>query len=63
LQFDDQSFHPSSYNYPTSSSQLNLEDTLKAFMPITGQAISKMEGQFDYVIAKLNKIEEEEFQS
>jgi hypothetical protein len=63
LQFDDQSSHPSSYNYPASSSQSTLEDTLKAFMQITVQAIERLGGQFDRLVAELNRMEEEEFQS
>jgi hypothetical protein len=31
-QFDDQSSHPSSHNYPASFSQSTLEDTVKVFM-------------------------------
>jgi hypothetical protein len=76
-QFDDQSSHPSSYNYPASSSQSTLEDTLKVFMQLTGQAISdvknatmkntqaiaRIEGQLEYVVAEVTRIEEEEFQS
>jgi hypothetical protein len=42
LQFDDQSSHPSSHNYPASSLQSTLEDTLKVFMQLTGQAIGKV---------------------
>jgi hypothetical protein len=42
LQFDDQSSHPSSHNYPASSSQSTLEDTLKVFMQLTSQAIGKV---------------------
>jgi hypothetical protein len=41
-QFDDQSSHPSSHNYPTSFSQSTLEDTLKVLMQLTGQAISEV---------------------
>jgi hypothetical protein len=44
LQLDDQSSHPSSYNYPASSSHSTLEDTLKAFMQIIGQAIERLGG-------------------
>jgi hypothetical protein len=40
-----------------------IEDALKAFMQNTGQAIAKLEGQFDYLVAELNKMEEEELQS
>jgi hypothetical protein len=32
-------------------------------MQITGQAIAKVEGQFDYLVAELNRMEEEELQS
>jgi hypothetical protein len=39
-----------------------IEDTLKALQNI-GQAIAKLEGQFDYRVAELNKMEEEELQS
>jgi hypothetical protein len=91
LQFDDQSSHPSSYNYPASSSQSTLEDSLKALMQFTSQtinemknatlentqaisdmknatmentqAIARIEGQFEYLVAKVTRIEEEEFQS
>jgi hypothetical protein len=76
-QFDNQSSHPSSYNYPASSSQSTLEDTLKVFMELTGQAISdvkndtmentqaiaRIEGQLEYLVAEVTRIEEEEFQS
>jgi hypothetical protein len=62
-QFDDQSSYPSSYNYLASSSQSTLEDILKAFMQITGQAIERLGGQFDCLVAELNRMEEEEFQS
>jgi hypothetical protein len=55
--------HPSSYNYPASSSQSTLEDTLKAFMQITVQAIERLGGQFDRLVSELNRMEEEEFQS
>jgi hypothetical protein len=41
-QFDSQSSHPLSYNYPASTSQSTLEDTLKVFIELTGQAISDM---------------------
>jgi hypothetical protein len=30
-----------------------------AFIQITGQAIAKLEGQFDYLVAELNRMEEE----
>jgi hypothetical protein len=40
-----------------------LEDTLKAFMQITVQAIERLGGQFDRLVAELNRMEEEEFQS
>jgi len=76
-QFDNQSSHPSSYNYLASSSQTTLEDTLKVFMELTGQAISdvknavmentqaiaRIEGQFEYLVAEVTRMEEEEFQS
>jgi hypothetical protein len=76
-QFDNQSSHPSSYNYPASSSQSTLEDTLKVFMELTCQAISDMksttmentqaivriEGQLEYLVAEVTRIEEEEFLS
>jgi hypothetical protein len=76
-QFDNQSSHPSSYNYLASSSQSTLEDTLKVFMELTGQAISdvknatmentqaiaRIEGQLEYLVAEVTRIEEEEFQS
>jgi hypothetical protein len=76
-QFDNQSSHPSSYNYLASFSQSNLEDTLKVFMELTGQAISdvknavmentqaiaKIKGQFKYLVAEVTRREEEEFQS
>jgi hypothetical protein len=76
-QFDSQSSHPSSYNYPASSSQSTLEDTLKVFIELTGQAISDMknatmentqaiariEGQIEYLVDEITRIEEEEFQS
>jgi hypothetical protein len=60
-QFDSQSSHHSSYNQ--SVPQSTLEDTLKAFLQITGKVIAKLEGQFDYLVAKLNRMEEEELQS
>jgi hypothetical protein len=56
-QFDSQSSHHSSYNQ--SVPQSTLEDTLMAFIQITGQAIAKLEGQFDYLVAELNRMEEE----
>jgi uncharacterized coiled-coil protein SlyX len=76
-QFDSQSSHPSSYNYPASSSQSTLEDTLKVFIELTCQAISDMknaimentqaiariEGQIEYLVDEVTRIEEEEFQS
>jgi uncharacterized coiled-coil protein SlyX len=76
-QFDNQYSHHSSYNYPASPSQSTLEDTLKVFMELTGQtisdvnsatmentqAIAKIEGQLEYLVAEVTKIEEEEFQS
>jgi hypothetical protein len=76
-QFDNQSSHPSSYVYPASSSQSTLEDTLKVFMELTGQAISdvknatmentqaiaRIEGKLEYLVAEVTRIEEEEFQS
>jgi len=76
-QFDNQSFHPSSYVYPASSSQSTLEDTLKVFMELTGQAISdvknatmkntqaiaRIEGKLEYLVAEVTRIEEEELQS
>jgi hypothetical protein len=54
-----------------------LEDTLKVFMELTCQAISDMqnavmkntqaiariEGQFEYLVAKVTRIEKEEFQT
>jgi hypothetical protein len=54
-----------------------LGDTLKVFMELTGQAISdvknatmkntqsiaRIEGQFEYLVAEVTRIEEEEFQS
>jgi hypothetical protein len=75
--FDNQSSHPSSYNYPASSSQSTLENTIKVFMELSGQAISekknavmentqaiaKIEGQFEYLVVEVTRIEEEEFQS
>jgi hypothetical protein len=75
LQFDDQSSHPSFYNQ--SAPQSVLEDTLKAFMHLTCQAISdmrnaimantqaiaKMEGQINYLVVEFNRIDDEEFQS
>jgi hypothetical protein len=74
-EFEDQSLHPSSYNQPAPQS--SLEDTLKAFMHLIGQAISdmknativntqaiaKMEGQIDYLVTEFNRIEDEEFQT
>jgi len=91
MQFDDQSSHPSSYNYPASSLQSTLEDSLKAFMQFTSQtinemknatlentqaisdvknatmentqAIARIEGQFEYLVAEVTRIEEKEFQS
>jgi hypothetical protein len=77
LQFDNQSSHPSSYNYLASSSQSTLEDTLKVFMELTGQVISdvknavmentqpiaRIEWQFEYLVAEVTRREEEEFQS
>jgi len=76
-QFDDQSSHPSSHNNPASFSQSTLEDTLKVFMQLTGQAISevknatmentqaiaRIEGQLEYLAAEVTRIEEEELQS
>jgi hypothetical protein len=76
-QFDNQSSHPSSYVYPASSSQSTLEDTLKVFMELTCQAISdvknatmentqaiaRIEGQLEYLVAEVTRIEEEELQS
>jgi hypothetical protein len=76
-QFDNQSFHPSSYNYPASFSQSTLEYTLKVFMELTGQAISdvnnasmentqaiaRIEGRLEYLVAEVSRIEEKEFQS
>jgi hypothetical protein len=53
-QFDSQSSHYSSYNQ--SVPQSTLEDTLKAFMQITGQAISRIEGQLEYLVAEVNRI-------
>jgi hypothetical protein len=32
-------------------------------MQITGQAIAMLEGQFDYLVVELNRMEEEELQS
>jgi hypothetical protein len=92
-QFDHQSSHPSSYNYPAQ--ELSFEDTVKAFIQassqniqelqkvtmsnsqiiqeltdevrdstqFTHQAFAKMEGNIGCLVAKLNGIEEEEFQS
>jgi hypothetical protein len=76
-QFDNQSSYPSSYVYLASSSQSTLEDTLKVFMELTGQAISdvknatmentqaiaKIEGKLEYLVAEVTRIEEEELQS
>jgi hypothetical protein len=76
-QFDNQSSHPSSYNYPASLSQSTLEDTLKVFMELTGQAISDVksatmentqaiagiEGQLENLVPEVTRIEEEEFRS
>jgi hypothetical protein len=76
LQFDDQSSHPSSHNYPVSFSQSTLEDTLKVFMQLTGQALSevknvamedtraiaRIEGQLEYLVAEVTRLEEEELQ-
>jgi hypothetical protein len=76
-QFDNQSSHPSSYNYPDSSSQSTLEDTLKVFIELTGwaisdmknvtmentQAIARIEGQLEYLVAEVTRIEEEELLS
>lgn len=76
-QFDNQSSHPSSYVYPASSSQSTLEDTLKVFMELTCQAISdvknatmentqaiaRIEGKLEYLVAEVTRIEEEELQS
>jgi hypothetical protein len=76
-QFNNQSSHPSSYNYLASPSQSTLEDTLKVFMELTGQtisdvksatmentqAIARIEGQLEYLVAEVTRIEEEEFQS
>jgi hypothetical protein len=73
-QFDNQSSHPSSYIYPASYSQSTLEDTLKVFVELTGQAISdvknatmentqaiaRIEGQLEYLVAEVTGIEEEE---
>jgi hypothetical protein len=75
--FDNQSSHPSSYNYLASSSQSTLEDTLKVFMELTSQAISdvknavmentqaiaRIKGQFEYLVSEVTRREEEEFQS
>jgi len=74
LQLDTQSSHPSSFNQPAPQS--SLEDTLKAFMHLTSQAISDMknatventqaiariEGQMKYLVAEVARIEEEELQ-
>jgi hypothetical protein len=60
-QFDSQSSHHSSYIQPVPQS--TLEDTLQASMQITGQAIAMLEGQFDYLVVELNRMEEEELQS
>jgi len=76
-QFDNQSSHPSSYNYPASSSHSTLEDTLKVFIELTGraisdvknatmentQAIARIEGQMEYLVAEVTRIEEEELQN
>jgi len=76
LQIDDQSSHPSPHNYPASFSQSTLEDTLKVFMQLTGQAISevrnaamentraiaRIEGRLEYLAAEVTRIEEEELQ-
>jgi hypothetical protein len=54
-----------------------LEDTLKVFIELTGQAISdvksatmentqaiaRIEGQLEYLVAEVTRIEEEELQS
>jgi hypothetical protein len=75
-QFDDQSSHPSSRNYPTSSSQSTLEDSLKSFMQFTSQtinemknatlentrAIARIKGQLEYLAAEVTRIKEEELQ-
>jgi hypothetical protein len=50
-------------NDEASSSQSSLEDTLKAFMQIIGQAIERLVGQFDRLVTELNRMEKEEFQS
>jgi hypothetical protein len=76
-QFDSHSSYPSSYNYPASSSPSTLEDTLKVFIELTGQAISevknstmentqaiaRIEGHMEYLVAEVTRIEEEEFHS
>jgi hypothetical protein len=80
-QFDQQSSHHSSYNYPAQ--ELSSEDTFIAFIQksiqnlqelqkvtmsssqniqelkqFTHQAIAKMEGEIDYLVAEFNRIEE-----
>jgi hypothetical protein len=69
-------FDHSSHNYPSSFSQSTLEDTLKLFMPLTGQtisevknatmenteAIARIEGQLEYLAAEVTRIEEEKLQ-
>jgi hypothetical protein len=76
-QFDNQSSHPSSYNYPASFSQSTLEDTLKVFIELTGrtisdmknatmentQAIARIEGLMKYLVVEVTRIEEEELQN
>jgi hypothetical protein len=100
-QFENQVFHPSSYDHLPQKSSLedtlkefiertgqstihvsqpksSLEDTLKVFMERTGQstiqeikdatmanilAIERLEWQFDRLVAELNRMEEDEFQS
>jgi hypothetical protein len=49
--------------HSNSQTMQELKNTLKAFMQNTGQVIAKLEGQFDYLVAKLNKMEEEKVQS
>jgi hypothetical protein len=72
--FNNQSSHPSSYDYPLQLS--SLEDTLKTFIQIIGlslqeikdvtmantQVIAKLEGHIGHLLAAYNRIEEEELQ-
>jgi hypothetical protein len=61
--FRSNSSSASSTQVPASSSQSTLEDTLKAFMQITGQAIAKMEVQMGQMANHLSKREKSKLPS